>query len=181
MAGFISGCLIIEKVVIKYNVKENLEGSLQVYYYGITSDNAAEEDKIKEMEEFYDEYLSYADAHAKAFSLHTCSAQLINKIPLKCDAILNGEFHNFVQSIVGMMPSKANFSIQNLGDTLTFKAWSEGTISIEDKEDVIEITYLGKILSNNADFFDEANGIMRWSSKSKRRDGISLSLKFKEV
>lgn len=182
VVSVMSGCLTYQRAVIKYNVKENLEGSLSVYFYGITSDYASEKNKIKEMEEFYGEYLSYADTYAKMFGLNSYSAQLVNKTQLKCDAVLSGDFYNFVQSIVGFFSSMENIYIEKQGDTFTFKAWGVDKSSTEDKKEeaVIEINYDGQILSNNADYFDEASGIMRWSSKQPKKDGLSFSLKFRK-
>ena len=55
---FLAGCVVPQKILIHYNLREDLQGAVTVTYYEMRSDRESVADQQKEMREFYESDLN---------------------------------------------------------------------------------------------------------------------------
>jgi len=182
---FGSGCIKVDEVDMIYNIDKDFNGSLEYIYY-LSSDEETKEERIKEIDEFWNKDLpkiksdfekGKTEDGEKIFSCYkNINVKPLSKQEEKCKASLYMEFCLFATSVFNEWENCKIVRNNNI-ISFTFEGIPK---QLKDYEAPVKlvIKYKGGIKENNADSYDEKNKTMIWELKPKTKKSIHFVLEF---
>ena len=175
---FLAGCVVPQKILIHYNLREDLQGAVTVTYYEMRSDRESVADQQKEMREFYESDLNELKEREgfPTYGLKNKKYNILNKTDLSCDVKWTGEFDNFITSLSVLMDPEIDFEVKKSGSRITFTLLKNYKPDPQFNEIDFSVQYQGNILENNAHAYDEQSHLMKWHIPRISKSGIYFVL-----
>jgi len=172
----LGGCLDFERMTLRYEVRENLEGRLIVSVLGVHSAAKDAGTREKEFREFVEKgYLKDGDEMARKFGLVRSKVVLMNTTESRTDVRLEGEFERVV-SALGLLTEEGDFEIEKKGGRLSVvirrspeKPWS-------DIPAVLFLRYEGEILGHNAHRYEKESKTLTWDLRKMKGESLEFVL-----
>lgn len=179
-AVLLSGCLDVERFVIRYNINRDLQGTVALEFVGIHSSSEKPSEQKEEMREFYEAgYQEEAARMEREWSIVNAKAELSQKTDLRCDGKLSGEMEDLLRSLGPLLQEQgAEYEVRRGVDRFSFTA--RGGWDANDDNIVLVIRYEGKILEHNAPKYNESLHEMEWNLGRLDESGIHFVLAVKE-
>ncbi|MCK5715078.1 MAG: hypothetical protein KAH64_03880 [Nitrosomonadaceae bacterium] len=176
---FLSGCFDVDKIVIDYDVKEDLSGKASFTYYGVKSTDPSVEKQKEELNQFIETDIPnmVEDSHTPTIGLKNKSYTILNKTETTCDVQCTGNFDNFLEALPfssGEIKPKIERDESKVSVILI------DNITMEEKQEIevtLSIKYDGKIIEHNAHNLDKETNTMFWNITELKDQNISFVIK----